>query len=331
MTDTKENERMKTVFMGTPEFAVPALQRLVESEHEVALVVTQPDKRAGRGQKMKAPAVKEAAIAHGIEVMQPAKVRGDQGAELLERLRAIAPDVIVVVAYGKILPPEILEVPKICCLNIHASLLPRYRGAAPINWAIIDGNTETGVTIMKLDEGMDTGDIVRKETVAIFDDDDVRSLGDMLSVAGASALLDVLAEAETSGKIDGEKQEESMASHAPMLKKEDGRINWALPTERIICLIHGTTPWPGTFCKSSKGTLKVLQGEPLWPTACEEIDRPDELEPGTVALTLKTHGFAVRTGDGFLMVTQAQAEGKPPMSGVDLINGKWIKTGDRLS
>ena len=319
---------MKIIFMGTPLFAIPSLERLVHSSHEVDLVVTQPDKPAGRGRKIKAPPVKEFALEHGIEILQPASIRG---ADFLEGIKERSPDAIVVVAYGKILPPDLLEAPRLGCVNVHASLLPRYRGAAPINWAIIRGETETGVTIVKMDEGLDTGDIIHRERVEILDDDDALSLSNILAVTGADVLVEVLDEAEKTGSLMGEPQDESQASYAPLLKKEDGRIDWARPTEKIICLVRGMISWSGAFTPQDESAMKILAAEPLWPAACESIAAPERIPPGTIALTLKSRGFAVRTADGFLLVTKAQPRGKRAMSGVDMINGKLVRTGDVLT
>ena len=313
--------------MGTPLFALPSLERLANSSHELVLVVTQPDKPAGRGRKIQAPPVKKFALERGLEIEQPDSIRGE---DFLARIRALEADAIVVVAYGKILPPALLEAPRLGCVNVHASLLPHYRGAAPINWAIIRGETETGVTIMKMDEGMDTGDIIRREKVEILEDDDALSVSNMLSVVGADALLEVLDEAERDGVLKGEPQDESQASHAPLLKKEDGRIDWASPTEKIICLVRGMVSWSGAFTQAKQGVLKILAAEPLWPSACEGIAEPEKIPPGVVALALKSNGFAVRTTDGFLLVTKAQIQGKRAMTGVDMVNGKLVKMGDDL-
>ena len=318
---------MRIVFMGTPMFAVPSLQRLIDSHHEVVMVVTQADKPSGRGQVVKAPPVKLLAAEHGIEVAQPTRLR-DEG--FIAKLAEAKPDVIVVVAYGKILPQTILDLPRLGCINVHASLLPKYRGAAPINWAIINGETESGVTIMKMDAGMDTGDIIVSEKVEILEDDDVTSLADMLSVVGAAKLTDVLDETEQSGEISAIPQEHSLATSAPMLKKSDGLIDWTRRTDEIIWLVRGTHPWPGAYTPSPHGILKILRAEMLWPDAVLSIAAPAMLKPGTVSLLLKSHGFAVKTGDGFVLVTEAQPEGKRAMSGVDMVNGQYVKKGDRL-
>jgi methionyl-tRNA formyltransferase len=318
---------MKVLFMGTPRFAVPPLEKLMESHHEVALVITQPDKKAGRGQAMHAPPIKQLALRQGLTVLQPSTVRDEA---FLETIRSRGPDVMVVVAYGKILPQAVLDVPRFGCINVHASLLPLYRGAAPINWAIMRGERETGVTIMRMDAGLDTGGILCQERVDILEDDDARSVSDMLSVIGAQKLMEILDKIEKEGSLQGQPQDSTRATYAPLLKKEDGRINWSRPTEELICLVRGTYPWPGAFTTLGNDILKVLRVEPLWESACESVADFERLRPGTVALTVKTHGFAVRTGDGLLLVTEAQPAGRRPLSGVDIVNGNHVKKGALL-
>lgn len=318
---------MRIVFMGTPQFAVCSLERLIESQHQVVAAVTRPDRGAGRGRVSQAPPVKDLAVRHNIEVLQPERIRDEA---FIEYLRNLKPDLIVVVAYGKILPEAILEIPRLGCLNLHASLLPQLRGAAPINWAIALGMRETGVTIIKMDAGMDTGDILYQESVEILDDDDAESLSNMLSVLGAQRVLEVLSEVGGKDAIVGSPQDHSKATYAPMLTKENGRIEWSRPTENIVCLVRGMKPWPCAFTSTRKGVLKVLRAEPLWPAVEERIPKPHTIPPGTVALTLRSDGFAVRTGDGFVLVTEAQPEGKRAMLGVDLVNGQYVKKGDQL-
>ncbi len=319
---------MRVVFMGTPAFAIPTLERVLETGHEVVFVVTQPDKQAGRGRKVQFPAVKELALQRGLEVCQPEKMRGN--VEFLDKFRAATPDVAVVVAYGQILPTDVLAVPRYGCLNVHASLLPRYRGAAPINWAIANGDTETGVTIMRMDAGMDTGAIVTQSRIPILDDDDARSVADILSVEGAACLVEVLDQIERQGEVMGTPQDESQVSYAPLLKKEDGLLDWSRTTEQIICQIRGMQPWPSAHTPTKRGMLKVLRAEPLWPSACEDITISEKAVPGMVMLAMKTHGFVVRTGDGMLLVQEAQLEGKRPMTGVDFINGNLVRVGEVL-
>ncbi|MFP4381352.1 MAG: methionyl-tRNA formyltransferase [Candidatus Sumerlaeia bacterium] len=318
---------MKIIYMGTPLFAVPSLERLVESSHKVALVVTQPDRKVGRGQKMQAPPVKKFAEEKGIEVIQPKSIRTD---EFLETIKDIAPDAIVVAAYGKILPESVLEAPRLGCINVHASLLPRYRGAAPVNWAIINGETETGVTIMKMDKGMDTGDIIARESTEILEDDDAQSVTQMLSVLGADLLVKCLDKIEQDDAIESRPQDDSQATYAPMLSKEDGEIDWSQSTEKIICRVRGVYPWPGAYTTRNGENLKIRRVEPVWHTLAEEIEKPEQYEPGTVIYLDKAQGFVVKTGDGLVMVTEAQPPGKRALSGRDMINGKLIAKGDKL-
>lgn len=319
---------MRLVFMGTPQFSLPPLQALVESKHEVALVVTRPDKPAGRGKQMRQPPVKQYALEQGIPVEQPKTWKNNP--ELLERVRALEPDVAVVVAYGRILPQEVLEIPRHGCLNIHASLLPAYRGAAPINWAIIQGERETGITIMQMDAGMDTGDIISQATVEILEDDDALSLGNMLSVMGAKRILETLDELEAKGSLHKTPQNHDLANYAPILKKDDGKLDWQDGIESIICRVRGLFPWPGAWTLRHGEPFKINKVERLWETALEKIKKPEELEPGTVALLLKGDGFAVKTGDDFLLVREAQPAGKKALPGRDLVNGKIVEEGMRL-
>jgi len=320
---------MRVVFMGTPDFATPALRSLIESRHDVLAVVTQPDKEAGRGRRLREPAVKELARDAGIrEILQPERLRDEAFAQRLARL---TPDAIVVVAYGKILPPSLLALPRWGCVNLHASLLPRHRGAGPVHRAIIEGDAETGVTIMKMDEGMDTGDIIAQETVPILEDDDALSLSNMLSVVGAKMLLAVLDEADRAGEgFRGRPQDESLATYAPPLKKEDGWIDWRQTTNAIMRLVRGLTPKPGAYTTSSRGILKVFRIECLPDDEADCVENSEGVEPGTVALIHKALGVVVRTGDGFLLLTGVQPEGKNAMSGVDLANGKYTRKGDHL-
>lgn len=323
---------MQIVFMGTPAFAVPTLQRLINSKrHVVSAVITQPDKPAGRGKKMQPPPVKELALAHNIPVLQPEKLRGMSFDTVLAPFQ---PDAIVVVAYGKILPPEILQLPKYGCINLHASLLPKYRGAAPIQWAIINGERLTGVTIMLLDEGMDTGNIIATEEVEILEDDDTISLGNMLSVVGAELMLKVLDDIEAKGKVESRPQDHSLATYAPMLKKSDGLLPWDLRTDQILCRIRGLLPWPTAFSFLHGKLWKILKAEPF--------PEPDSLflrtqrakepkyipEPGTVTSIVRGRGFTVQTGDGTILVRMVQPQAKQPMEAAAAVNGRLVQVGD---
>jgi len=323
---------VQIIFMGTPAFAVPTLKRLIESKrHNVAAVVTQPDKPAGRGKKLQPPPVKELALAHHIPVFQPEKLRGMNFDTVLAPFN---PDVIVVVAYGKILPPEILRLPKFGCINLHASLLPKYRGAAPIQWAIINGERVTGVTIMLLDEGMDTGNIIATEEVEILEDDDTTSLGNMLSVVGAELMLKVLDRIEETGVVESRPQDHSQATYAPMLKKSDGLLPWDLRTDQVLCRIRGLLPWPSAFSFLHGKMWKILKAEP-YPESdslfirTQRSKEPNYVpEPGTVTSLVRGKGFTVQTGDGSILVRIVQPQDKQPMEASAAVNGRLVQVGD---
>ncbi len=322
--------------MGTPGFAVPPLKRLIESpRHEVVAVVTQPDRPVGRGQRMQQPAVKELALKHNLPVLQPEKIKKVGYDKVLEFYH---PDIIVVVAYGRIIPPEVLALPRYGCLNIHGSILPKYRGAAPIQWAIVNAERHTGVTIMQLDEGLDTGNIISFEQVEILDDDDTHSVGNMLSVIGAEQLLKVLDRIEEVGRVESVPQKHEDATYAPLLEKKDGLIDWSLTTEEIICRIRGLQPWPTAFSFLHGRAWKFLNAEPfndesglVFKEGVDERGRPlPGAEPGTVTALIRGKGFTVKTGSGNLLVTQVQAPGKKPMGALDAINGKLVKKRDEF-
>lgn len=319
--------------MGTPGFAVPALRRLIESQdHEIAAVVTQPDRPVGRGRKVQFSPVKELALEHNLTILQPEKIKKTDFDKVLSFYN---PDIIIVVAYGQILPKEILDLPKYGCLNIHASILPEYRGAAPIQWAIANGEFRTGVTIMKMDTGLDTGDIISKQSIDILDDDDTHSITNMLSVMGAELLINTLTAIEAEGKIVSTPQDDSAATYAPILKKKDGLLNWEAMNEQIICRIKGMQPWPGAFSFLSGKAWKIIKAEPYVDESGlleSEVDERGKLLPerdaGTVLAIIKGKGFVVKTGDGYLLITGVQPPDKKPMASTDAINGKLIKVGD---
>jgi methionyl-tRNA formyltransferase len=306
---------MRVIFMGTPEFALPSLKALRARGEQLIAVVTQPDRPQGRGQRLSAPPVKVAALAAGIPVQQPEKVRQP---EFLEWCRSAAPDLIVVVAFGQILPKALLDIPRLGCINVHASLLPKYRGAAPIAWAIIRGEHETGITTMQMDPGMDTGPMLVQRSMVIHPDDTAGTLGTRLAEMGANTLnetLDLLAQGRLSPTI----QDSSLATLAPMLKKDDGRINWQQPAAAIHALVRGLTPWPGAWTQHA--------GEPwrIWKASVE----PGTGEPGVV-LRADAAGIAVGTGDGHLVIIELQAPGKRRLLVRDYLAGHAIKTGERL-
>lgn len=322
---------MRIVFMGTPESAVVVLQRLVQSqEHQVLAVVTQADKPSGRGRKFTPSPVKLFAQTHNIPILQPERLKGNT--EIITTLASYTADLFVVVAYGKILPPEILSLPKFGCVNVHFSLLPKYRGAAPVQWAIINGEKTTGVTIMKMNERMDEGEILAQEEVEILDDDDTVSLTNILSCLGAELLIKVLAEAQETQRLAGIQQDHSRASYAPKLKKEDGLLDWAKSKEEIICRIKGLYPWPCAYTYLEEKLVKILGAEPASPEIAKEIAGKEMAtpQPGTVVAISKRHGFYVQTGDGFLLITKLQPEDKRIMSGADFVNGGYVKIGTKF-
>ncbi|MEN6626428.1 MAG: methionyl-tRNA formyltransferase [Candidatus Sumerlaeia bacterium] len=319
---------MKIVFFGTPEFALPALERLVESRHEVALVVTQPDRPKGRGQKLVPSPVKEKALAHGLAVIEPRKLKAEGVAE---KIKSLGADLAVVAAYGRILPAEVLQAPRLGCINIHPSLLPQYRGPAPIQRAILDGRDETGVSLMMLVEELDAGPIVAQQTVEILNDDDARSLTDMTGVLGAEMLLRVIDEADTTGRIEAEPQNDDEATYAPPLEKEEGLIPWGDPTDRIMYRLRALTPWPGAFTYiNGERLLIVTQAEPLWDSESLELGEANKAKPGTVTSLKRGFGFTVRTGDGHLLVTAVKPEGRKPMDAHSFVIGRGLNEGDKL-
>ncbi len=306
---------MKIIFMGTPEFAVSSLKALIESDHDVVAVVAQPDKPKGRGRKLAPPPTKALAEQHNIPVLQPEKVRTE---EFLSQLQNLSPDLICVTAYGKILPKNILELPRYGCVNVHASLLPKYRGAAPINWAIVRGETQSGITTMLMDEGMDTGDMLLKKEIQIQDEDDASSLSEKLSQLGAELLLETISQLQE-GKLDPAKQDESQATYAPMLKKSDGEIKWEKSAVEIRNLVRGLNPWPGTFTKLGNKSLKIFK--------TKIVDGGGS--PGEV-LESDLGGLVVATSEGALEILELQLEGAKRLDIKSFITGHHIETGTIL-
>lgn len=304
---------MRILFMGTPDFAVETLQSLMESEHEVIGVVTQPDKPKGRSGKMQYSPVKEVALENGLKVYQPEKVRDEV---FVHEIRNMAPDVIVVVAFGQILSREILEMPKYGCLNVHASLLPKLRGAAPIQWSVIEGDKESGVTIQQMDEGIDTGDILLVQKYRLEEKETGGSLFDKLAKLGGPMILEVLKEAEQ-GNLHPIPQEEEKHTYAKMLSKATGQIDFSQSAAAIERLIRGLNPWPSAYCFLEGKMLKIWEADVLaadWKTGTEL------LENGTVVLVEKD-SFIVKTGDGFLKVLSVQLEGKKRMDTAAFLRG----------
>ena len=310
--------RLRTVFMGTPEFAVPSLAALSEVV-DVTLVLCNPDRPAGRGRSMASPPVKEEAVRRGIPVFQPEKARHP---DAVARIAAEAPDLIVVVAYGHILPKSILDIPRLGCINVHASLLPRYRGAAPINWAVARGETVTGITIMRMDEGMDTGPMLHVREMPIGGEDTAETMFAKLSVLGAEALREALRRLRE-GTLCETPQDAALATYAPMLKKEHGRIDWSRPAEEIRHLVRGMTPWPSAFALHDGKTLKVLSSD----VAAEP---GPAREPGEV-VALGRGGISVACGEGVLRLRTVQPEGGKAMDAWAYAQGRRVAAGERLS
>lgn len=308
---------LRIIFMGTPDFACPTLQKLIDRKETVLAVITQPDRPKGRGQKLLPPPVKVLAEQHGIQVLQPVKVRSP---EVVEQIRTLAPDVIVVVAFGQILPQALLDIPRFGCINIHASLLPRYRGAAPINWCLINGESETGITTMMMDAGLDTGDMLIKRQLEISPDEDAQSLHDRLSLLGA-ATIDETLDLLQAGTLQRQKQDEALTCYAPLLKKEDGLIDWAKEAEQIKNLVRGMTPWPGAFTYLHGQMVKVFCVE----LACES-------GPSGTVLQVGPAGIQVGCGTkGSLIVKELQLEGRKRLKVADFLAGYKVSTGDTFS
>jgi len=309
----------RVVFLGTPRFAVPSLAALAERE-TVTLVVTNPDRPAGRGRSVAMPAVKEEALRRGLPVYQPEKARTP---ESVERIRAERPDLIVVVAYGQILPQTILDIPRLYCVNVHASLLPKYRGAAPINWAIARGETVTGVTIMRMDAGMDTGPMLLAREVPIGEEDTAGTMFDLLSRLGADALSEAL-DRLREGTLREIAQDDSRATYAPLLTKEHGAIDWTKSAREVRNLVRGMTPWPSAATVHRGKALKVLSA------AGREPGKSVAASPGEV-LSVGKEGIEVACGDGTLLLVRLQPEGGKAMSAWDYAQGHRVGKGERLS
>lgn len=305
---------LRIIFMGTPDFAVASLQALLAGPDTVVAVVCQPDRPRGRGRKMEAPPVRRLAQAQGLLLFQPETVRGGDFAAELARLR---PDLLVVVAYGRILPAPLLELAPLGALNVHASLLPKYRGAAPIQWALINGDDESGVSIMQLDAGMDTGPVLLQAREKIRDDDTSATLGQRLADLGAASLLQAIAGIKD-GSLRPRPQEHGQATHAPMLHKTLGRIDWGLPASRLQCLIRGLDPWPSAYSFLNGVRYRFFAPE------CAGTDRGPL--PGTICRADR-NGLFVATGDGTLCLHEIQPEGKKRMDVAACLHGHPLVPG----
>jgi methionyl-tRNA formyltransferase len=310
---------MNLIFCGTPQFAVPTLEKLVAEKFRIQLVITNPDEPRGRGHKVQPSPVKEAALKHGLPLFQPAKLKTDETREYLSQYH---PDAIVIVAYGHIVPQWMIDIPPLGCVNLHASILPKYRGAAPIAWAIIRGETETGVTTMKIDAGMDTGDMLLERREAIRDDDTTETLSERLSVMGADLMVETLLKLER-GEIAPRPQDHDLATLAPRLKKEDGLIDWSLPAEELARRVRGLIPWPGAYTTFRGKRLHVWKAEAV---AWEE---GSTLTPGTIS----TEGGRLAAACGEwtqLLLHEVQLEGRKRLSAREFMNGARVQSGETL-
>ncbi len=308
---------MRVIFMGTPDFSVGILEAIVEAGHEVVLTVTQPDKPKGRGNAVQFPPVKEAALKHDIEVYQPKRVREP---ECVAYLQKYEPDIIIVAAFGQILPKEILDMPKYGCVNVHASLLPKYRGAAPIQWAVINGEKISGVTTMRMNEGIDTGDMIEQKEVELAPEETGGSLFDRLAVAGAELCVHTMEEIEA-GRAVYTKQEESEATHTGMIKKQFGKIDWTKPAVEIERLIRGLNPWPSAYTSLNGKTLKI------WKASVRLGG--EKADAGKVVLVTKKE-IGVQTGEGILVLEEIQMEGKKRMEADAFLRGFPLECGTIL-
>ena len=309
---------MRLVFCGTPEFAVGTLEAVIAAGHEVALAVTQPDRAAGRGMEVHASAVKRAAAAHGTAVVQPEKIR--ENAELRARLEGVRPDAIVVVAYGRIIPPWMLELPRLGCINLHGSLLPKYRGAAPVQWAVANGDAVTGVTTMRLDEGLDTGEILLAQEVAIGADETAVDVFRELAKVGAELMVETLAGLEA-GTLVGRKQDEAQATLAPILTREDGAIDFSRTARQIYDRCRGFQPWPGAHT--------LLRGKKLIVHRMH-VGAESGIEAGVMRAVGEEMAVGCGGSVGAVVFDEVQMEGRRRMSAAEFLRGFQVRSGERL-
>lgn len=326
MTSDSPKQSLRVVYMGTPDFAVPALEALIDSHHEVVGVFTQPDRKSGRGKKVRRPPVKKVAEEAGVPVYQPKRVKKND--EAYQTLVDWQPDIVVVAAYGQILPERILEVPRLGCVNIHASLLPKWRGAAPINWAIVHGDEKTGVTIMQMDVGLDTGPMLAKHEVDIPAEMTAQELHDRLAELGRETIVDSL-DKLAAGELEPTPQDDAESSYASMLSKEDGRIDWTKSGAAVANHIRGFNPWPGAFAfheqDGDQQRIKFHRARPV------EGPSQGEGEPGKVLEADASSGrLVIACGEGAIDVVEVQAPGRKAMSARDFLNGYEISEGDRF-
>ncbi len=317
---------MKALFMGTPDFASGILNALIRAGIEVVCAVTQEDKQRGRGKELSYTPVKELALEKGIEVFQPHRIRDEASVSKLKEYDA---DIFIVAAYGQILSKEVLDIPVYGCINVHASLLPKYRGAAPIQWAVINGDKKTGITIMQMNEGLDTGDILLKKEIGINDDETGESLFERLMILGEEAVIEALKLIEE-GKTEPVKQDDALSSYAPMLSKETGLIDFSKDARSIERLVRGLYPWPGAYTYCNGKLLKVFSALVMEKSE-EQVFLSDDIKeaPGTVVST--GDGILVATGEGLLKLTEVQLEGKKRMDASSFLRGFRIEKGALLS
>ena len=308
---------MKVVFMGTPDFSVPTLEKIIEAGHEVIGVVTQPDKAKGRGKKVVYSPVKEKALEHNLPIYQPRRAREP---EFIEQMEALNPDIMIVVAFGQILPKAILDIPKYGCVNVHASLLPKYRGAAPIQWAVINGDAVSGVTTMQMDVGLDTGDMLLKAEVPLAEDETGGSLFDKLSTLGGELLIETMEKIEA-GDIHPEKQDDSQAGeYARTLDKALGNVDFTMSAVAIERLIRGLNPWPSAYTFYNGKTMKLWKAEVVSGT---------DAKPGEI-ICVDKQSFTVQTGEGGLRILELQLEGKKRMDAGSFLRGCALNVGELL-
>lgn len=309
---------MRVIFMGTPDFAVGTLEAILAAGHDVQLVVTQPDKPKGRGKAVQMSPVKECALKHGIEVYQPLKIREKDG---IAYIRKYEPDIIIVAAFGQILPKEILELPKYGCVNVHASLLPKYRGAAPIQWAVINGDRVAGVTTMRMDTGLDTGDMIERSEVILELDETGGSLFDRLAAEGAKLCVHTMQEIEN-GTAVYTKQDESEATHVGMIQKQMGNIDWKKPAVAIERLIRGLNPWPSAYTKLDGKTLKIWRADTEAGGSGKDAGK---------VIYVDKKALKVQTGNGILSLLEVQLEGRKRMDIESFLRGVRIVEGTMLT
>jgi methionyl-tRNA formyltransferase len=311
-------KKFTIIFMGTPDFAVPSLDLLSQEDYEIALVVTQPDRPKGRGRKLVPPAVKVKALALNIEVSQPSTLKSDKFAD---QIKSLQPDFFVVIAFGQILSEKVLQLPKFGAINIHASLLPKYRGPAPIQWAIINGESYTGVTTMFMDKGMDTGNILLTKKEPILPEDTAATLQDRMAKTGAELLIKTL-KYFVANKIKSRPQDHSKATYAPLLKKQDGHINWQRPAEKLESFIRGMTPWPGAFTFHNEKRLKIIKAAPILEGVSEAA--------GTILKTFPDE-LRVATGKGALSILEIQGPSGKRLGIAEFLRGYRLPAGTILT